>query len=382
MASQVPPVKGSPFNLALHLYTSSGGLIANPSSVASQVSKDFGSYAAASSVSVISTVYGLIKLALDSTEMNADIVSGVVQDATAGCVPFTFSLYTTRYPFNAWNGVVTAGVATGVSTNSLTLASTTAFETNLLNGATLLITGDTGVGQSRSILSFDSTSKIATVDAFSVTPATNAQYTVFGTPPASVADPMPANVTEWNGASVATPSVSGVPEVDITYLGGVALASTTAQIGANVVSVTSTVVTTLQSGLATSTEVSSGFAAQTAALSTMAASIALRATSTEVSSGFAAQTQILSTMASAVSSIAGGSTLTAAEVATAINNSTIDGAYTRIQVERGIAAVLMGKVSGSQSSTTIFRDINDTKARITAVTDTSGNRTSVTLDLT
>lgn len=44
------------------------------------------------------------------------------------------------------------------------------------------------------------------------------------------------------------------------------------------------------------------------------------------------------------------------------------------------AAVLFGKSSGGGGSTIYFRDVNDTKNRITATVDSSGNRTAVTRD--
>lgn len=50
------------------------------------------------------------------------------------------------------------------------------------------------------------------------------------------------------------------------------------------------------------------------------------------------------------------------------------------QLLRLAAAVLFGKVSGAGTSTEVFRDINDTKDRVTVTVDASGNRTGVTLD--
>ena len=47
---------------------------------------------------------------------------------------------------------------------------------------------------------------------------------------------------------------------------------------------------------------------------------------------------------------------------------------------RIILSALLGKVSGMGASAPIFRNITDTKARITATTDTIGDRTAVTLD--
>jgi hypothetical protein len=132
-------------------------------------------------------------------------------------------------------GIVGQGTAQQSSSNSLTLASTMAYVTDEINGATLLISGGTGVGQARTVTGYNSTSKIATVDAYVVTPSSLATYVLFGTPPSSPTAPIVANVTQWNGAAVATPTQAGVPEVDLTYIGGVAQASTSAQVGVHVV---------------------------------------------------------------------------------------------------------------------------------------------------
>lgn len=48
---------------------------------------------------------------------------------------------------------------------------------------------------------------------------------------------------------------------------------------------------------------------------------------------------------------------------------------------RGIAAILLGKTSGGPGSS-VFRDVNNSKDRVTTVADANGDRTTVTLDLT
>jgi hypothetical protein len=58
---------------------------------------------------------------------------------------------------------------------------------------------------------------------------------------------------------------------------------------------------------------------------------------------------------------------------------TVDGLSLR-QALRVMMAVLAGKVSGAGSNTPAFRSVNDSKTRVAAVTDASGNRTSVTVD--
>jgi len=47
--------------------------------------------------------------------------------------------------------------------------------------------------------------------------------------------PLPANVTQWLGTAAATPTTAGVPEVDLTFITGVAVSTTTAQLGVNAV---------------------------------------------------------------------------------------------------------------------------------------------------
>lgn len=51
------------------------------------------------------------------------------------------------------------------------------------------------------------------------------------------------------------------------------------------------------------------------------------------------------------------------------------------QTLRALLAVLVGKISGANSSTIRIRDVNDTKDRVVASVDSDGNRTSVSLDL-
>jgi len=63
-----------------------------------------------------------------------------------------------------------------------------------------------------------------------------------------------------------------------------------------------------------------------------------------------------------------------------ILDEAVEGTTTVREALRLIMAALLAKVSGCASNAPVFRDIGDTKNRITAVTDGYGNRTSVTLD--
>jgi hypothetical protein len=55
---------------------------------------------------------------------------------------------------------------------------------------------------------------------------------------------------------------------------------------------------------------------------------------------------------------------------------------TAVQAMRGFIAALLGKASGLDTNTPTYRDVADSKDVITAATDSNGNRTAVTLDLT
>jgi len=65
-----------------------------------------------------------------------------------------------------------------------------------------------------------------------------------------------------------------------------------------------------------------------------------------------------------------------------ILDEAVDSTYTLRQIIRILFAVLAGKSSGGGSSTINFRNIGDTKNRVSATVDSNGNRTAITLDET
>jgi len=64
----------------------------------------------------------------------------------------------------------------------------------------------------------------------------------------------------------------------------------------------------------------------------------------------------------------------------AILDEVVEGSLTFRQMLRLFMAVLANKSSGGGTSTIIFRDLGDTKARITATIGGAGNRNAVTID--
>lgn len=72
--------------------------------------------------------------------------------------------------------------------------------------------------------------------------------------------------------------------------------------------------------------------------------------------------------------------LTGAAVS-AILDSNVEGTMTLRQALRVVLAVLAGKASGAPTGPLVYRDVFDTKNRVSGAVDTDGNRTSVTIDV-
>lgn len=147
-----------------------------------------------------------------------------------------------------------------------------------------------------------------------------------------------ADVDAWLGTAAATPTVAGVPEVDVTHWIGTAAATPTTA-GVPEVDVThfNGTAGTFASGRP---EVNTTHMAGTAYATALAAEV------------------------------------------DAVHDEVVEGTTTLRQMLRGFAAVLMGKASGLATTTAVYRDIGDTKDRISATVDADGNRSAITRDLT
>jgi hypothetical protein len=70
------------------------------------------------------------------------------------------------------------------------------------------------------------------------------------------------------------------------------------------------------------------------------------------------------------------------DIARGVWQEVLDSGFSAEELMRLFASVLAGKVSGAGTGTETFRDLADTKARIVATVDASGNRTALTRDAT
>jgi len=73
------------------------------------------------------------------------------------------------------------------------------------------------------------------------------------------------------------------------------------------------------------------------------------------------------------------STMSSAAVDSILDDP-VEGSYTMRQLLRLMASALFGKASGGGTATITFRDLGDSKDRITATVTSNGNRTTVVLD--
>ena len=72
--------------------------------------------------------------------------------------------------------------------------------------------------------------------------------------------------------------------------------------------------------------------------------------------------------------------LTVDTIVTGINEAVIEGTLTDIETKRLALSILTGLCSGGGTANIAFRDLADTKDRVTATVDIHGNRSAVTLD--
>lgn len=66
----------------------------------------------------------------------------------------------------------------------------------------------------------------------------------------------------------------------------------------------------------------------------------------------------------------------------ALLNAVIEPGFTLRSALRLMLAAMAGKVSGAGTTNVLIRDVNDTKNRLNATVDASGNRTAVVKDVT
>ena len=172
----------------------------------------------APTVAAVTGAVGSVTGAVGSVTGAVGSVTGAVGSiATGGISEASFA--TTAGSF-APLGILDQGTAQSATGTTIVLRSAAAFANDEIIGATVYIVSGTGAGQSRTITDYVQSTDTATVDTWTTTPSGTIVYKIFATPPASATAVPAVNVTQWLGSACATPSVSGVPEVDLTHVAG------------------------------------------------------------------------------------------------------------------------------------------------------------------
>ncbi len=107
--------------------------------------------------------------------------------------------------------------------STITLAAGASATTDIYKGAWIFLAGGTGAGQGRKGTAYNGTTKVLTITPdWAVNPSSDSVYVIVpeGLETIDSTNPIAANVAQWNGTAVATPSVAGVPEVDLTHVAG------------------------------------------------------------------------------------------------------------------------------------------------------------------
>jgi hypothetical protein len=206
----------------------------------------------------------------------------------------------------------------------------------------------------------DAANHVPVFHEFMVLPAVVYDAFILGT------DVMPANMTELLGTAVATPTVAGVQEVDVTHVGGDSQSATDLKDFAD-------------AGYDPSTNKVQGVVL-TDTLTTYTGNTVQTGDSFARIGATGSGLTTLATQAS-VDTIDDflDTEIAAIKAKTDLIPGTIDG-KTFSELVTLIAAVLLGKASGLDTTTAIYRAVHDSKDRITATVDADGNRSAVTLD--
>lgn len=292
----------------------------------------------------------------------------------------------------AHDGTAQAGTA-----NSITLAAGASSTNAVYDFDVVTIVDGTGSGQSRMIVDYNGTSKIATVSRnWNITPDNTSEYIVTGKAEFLVET---SGLAAGGGASSVTLD-SSASSVDGTYIGSTVMILTGTG-GGQVRIITgytgATKVATVSQSWATTPDTTSAYAVIPIGRSLLIDTSASGATAVRAAVGLASanldtqladlptNSELSAALASAddavLAAIAALSIPTANDNADALLDraDAIETAWTVRKSLRVIAAAVAGKVSGGPTSS-VFRNITDTKARITSSSNSSGDRTVVTLD--
>lgn len=221
---------------------------------------------------------------------------------------------------------------------------------------------------------------------------------------ASATGLLPANVTQWLGSAAATPSVAGVPEVDLTHVAGSTTSvSTLASSVATLLAAIGAVNDAAADGDPTNTDTAMAYLKQL--INVLIGTAGVVAFPSSATPGNAVSlAEVVRQIYDEVAGLNGGALLdaaavrsavglasanldtqidalpTAAEIVTAILAGQYEGTETIQTALRLFRAALVGLVTGAGTTTVTFFGKDEVTDRIVATVDDDGNRSAVAVD--
>ena len=363
------------------------------------VSKDYGTVTVLADTSATemdsTNAKGWYLFDLAQGETNADALLLTGKSSTANISLVGQLLFTTPANFTA------ASIDSNGRVDVIKVAGTTQTARDI--GASVLLSAGTGTGQldfTSGVVKANATQWLSgTIPAVNVTgvPLIDLKYTLGTISPATAGSVRADSVTGAVGSVTgAVGSVTGavgsvtarvtantdqLAGQTVTAAAGVTFPASVASptnITAGVITTTTNLTNAPTSGDLTATMKTS---VQTAADAALTANSLLNAIAGYIDTEVAAIKAKTDNLPSSPAATGAQMALTAAAV-DAILDEVVEGSTTLRQMLRGFTSALLSKASGLATTTAVYRDIGDSKNRITATVDADGNRSAVTLDLT
>jgi hypothetical protein len=333
------PIKNTAYRVMFPIYDNTGALVPGAAGLDSEVSKDQGTYAdCTNEATEIATSSGTYYLDLTATEMNADGVAVIVKTSTTDAK----TTFIVLYPQESGDIKVDVQSAAGTAWLSGAIAAA-AFAANAINASKL----DPDVTTE---LQNGLATALALSDVETIASAISAKTTNLPSDPAD--------------ASVVAGLIAAIL-VDTAEIGAAGAGLTALASAANLATVAGYLDTEIAAILADTNELQTDWA-NGGRLDLLIDAIK-------------AKTDLVPAAPAAVGDIP-----TAAANAAALMDlaNGIETSITPRQALRLMLAASAGKLSGAATTTIVIRNVGDSKDRITATVDSSGNRSAVTVDAT
>ncbi len=427
MTSYVTPKKNTAFIIYVGLqdYLTSGKLKANPTLAAgdAKVSIDGGAFANLTTLPTVTPAAGKgVKISLSAAEMNGDNITIVLSDQTSPpeWCDVILNIQTTASQIDDLalaSSTTAAAIRAAVGMASANLDTQLSAIDDYIDTEVATVVSQTSAASIRSAVGLASANldtQLAAIDDYLDTEIAaikaktdSLTFTVTGT--------LDVNVTNWKGSTA--PAMTGDAYARLGAPSGASVSADIAQIYATLDTEIATLLSQTSDasirsavGLA-SANLDTQLAAIAAYVDTEVGTVVTQTTAASIRAAIGMASADLDTQLTTIAGYIDTEIGTLQTMATAIKAKTdnlpaspaatsdiptananadalldrangIETGLTLRQAFRLVSSVLFGKVSGGGTGTEVFRDFGDTKARITATVDSSGNRTAITRDAT